>query len=398
MDKYLSERIKSLSESQTLAMAAKSRELKSQGIDIISLSIGEPDFNTPEFIKEAAKQAIDDNFSHYPPVAGYVEVLEAISRKFKRDNNLDYAPNQIVVSNGAKQSLANVLLSLLDPGDEVLVPTPYWVSYIELIKLAGGIPVFIKADVESDFKITGEQLKSAITDKTKLVMFSSPCNPSGSVYSKNELEGLKNVLVNHPDIFVIADEIYELINYGEKHFSIACFEDLYNQVITVNGVSKGFAMTGWRIGYIGAPLWLAKAVIKMQGQITSAASSIAQKAAQVAVEADPEVISGMRDEFLKRRDMMLEKLNKIEGIRCSIPTGAFYLFPDVQYFFGKSHNGRTIKNADDLCIYLLEEAKIALVTGSAFGNPECIRLSYAASTADLTEAASRLKKALEQLQ
>jgi|TARA_B110000879_G_scaffold115991_1_gene154279 aspartate aminotransferase len=398
MDQYLSERIKSLSESQTLAMAAKSRELKAQGIDVISLSIGEPDFNTPEFIKEAAKRAIDDNFSHYPPVPGYSEVLEAISKKFKRDNNLDYAPNQIVVSNGAKQSLANVLLSLLDPGDEVLVPTPFWVSYVELIKLAGGIPVFIKADVESDFKITGDQLKSAITDKTKLVMFSSPCNPSGSVYSKNELEDLKNVLVNYPNIFVIADEIYELINFGEKHFSIACFKDLYNQVITVNGVSKGFAMTGWRIGYIGAPLWLAKAVIKMQGQITSAASSIAQKAAQAAVEADPKVMSGMRDEFLKRRDMMLEKLNEIEGIRCSIPKGAFYLFPDVQHFFGKSFNGKRIENADDLCMYLLQEARVALVTGSAFGNPECIRLSYAASNDDLIEAASRLKKALEQLQ
>lgn len=397
MEQYLSTRIKSLSESQTLAMAAKSRELKAQGIDIISLSLGEPDFNTPDFIKEAAKKAIDDNFTHYPPVAGYTEVLEAISAKFKRDNNLDYSPKQIVVSNGAKQSLANVLLSLIDEGDEVLVPTPYWVSYVELIKLAGGIPVFIKSDVSSDFKITDAQLSAAITDKTKLIMFSSPCNPSGSVYTKNELESLKNVLVKHPSIFVLADEIYELINFGEKHFSIACFKDLYNQVITVNGVSKGFAMTGWRIGYIGAPDWIAKAVTKMQGQITSAPSSIAQKAAQAAVEADPESVKNMRDAFLKRRDFMLEKLNKIPGLKCSVPTGAFYLFPDVQFFFGKSYNGKTIENADDLSMYLLEEARVAVVTGNAFGNPECIRLSYAASDEALSEAASRMSKAFAQL-
>ncbi len=397
MEQYLSERIKSLSESQTLAMAAKSRELKAQGIDIISLSLGEPDFDTPDFIKDAAKKAIDDNFTHYPPVSGYGEVLEAISDKFKRDNNLDYAPNQIVVSNGAKQSLANVILALINPGDEVLVPTPYWVSYVEIIKLAGGVPVFIYSNVDTDFKITGDQLKASITDKTKMIMFSSPCNPSGSVYSKDELASLKDVLVNHPNIFVVADEIYELINFGEQHYSIANFEELYNQVITVNGVSKGFAMTGWRIGYIGAPLWIAKAVAKMQGQITSAPSSIAQKAAQAAVEASPEKVEYMRSTFLKRRDLMLEQLTSIEGIRCATPTGAFYLFPEVKAFFGKSHGDRTINNADDLSMYLLEEARVGVVTGNAFGNPECIRLSYATSEENLLEAAARIKSALEKL-
>ncbi len=398
MEQYLSKRIKSLSESQTLAMAAKSRELKSQGVDIISLSLGEPDFNTPDFIKEAAKVAIDENFTHYPPVSGYGDVLEEISKKFKRDNNLDYAPNQIVVSNGAKQSLANVMLSLIDPGDEVLIPTPYWVSYVEIVKLAGGIPVYIKAGVETDFKITADQLEIAITDKTKMIMFSSPCNPSGSVYSKAELEHIKDVLVKHPSLFVIADEIYELINFGDTHFSIAQFKDLYNQVITVNGVSKGFAMTGWRIGYLGAPLWISKAVAKMQGQITSAPSSIAQKAAKAAVEAAPESVSYMKETFLRRRDLMLEKLRAITGMRCATPTGAFYLFPDVQYFFGKSYNGTTISNADDLSMFLLEEARVAVVTGSAFGNPECIRLSYAASDEELITAADRIKEALERLQ
>ena len=302
-----------------------------------------------------------------------------------------------MVSNGAKQSLANVLLSLVNDGDEVLVPTPYWVSYVEIIKLAGGVPVFINANVETDFKITADQLEKAITEKTKMLMFSSPCNPSGSVYSKDELESLKNVLVNHPGVFVIADEIYELINFGEDHFSIASFKDLYNQVITVNGVSKGFAMTGWRIGYIGAPLWIAKAVAKMQGQITSAPSSIAQKAAQAAVEANPSVVDEMKNIFLKRRDLMLEKLGSIKGMRCNVPTGAFYLFPDVQYFFGKQVNGKILKNADDLCMYLLEDARVALVTGSAFGNPECIRLSYATSEKDLIEAGNRIKKALDKL-
>lgn len=398
MEKYLSNRIKSLSESQTIAMAAKSRELKAQGVDVISLSLGEPDFDTPDFIKDAAKEAIDDNFTHYPPVSGYGEVLEAISTKFKRDNNLEYAPNQIVVSNGAKQSLANVLLSLIDEGDEVLVPTPYWVSYIEIIKLAGGTPIFIKSDVESQFKITAEQLKKAITSKTKMLMFSSPCNPSGSVYSQEELEALKDVLIEHPGIFVISDEIYELINFGEKHYSLACFKEIYNQVITVNGVSKGFAMTGWRIGYIGAPLWISKAVNKMQGQITSAPSSIAQKAAQSAVEANPEVVIDMKNTFLRRRDLMIKMLSEIKGLRCNVPTGAFYLFPEVSFFFGKQTNGTTIKNADDLCMYLLEEARVALVTGSAFGNPECVRLSYAASEKDLIEAVNRIKNALDKLQ
>lgn len=397
MEKYLSQRIKSLSESQTIAMSAKSRAMKAQGIDVISLSLGEPDFNTPDFIKEAAHQAIDQNITHYPPVPGFQEVREAISKKFKRDNQLDYSANQIVISTGAKQSLSNVILSLVNEGDEVIVPAPYWVSYIELVKLAGGIPQYVKSSVESDFKITAEQLKKAITPKSKLIIFSSPCNPSGSVYSKEELAALKDVILEHPGLFVISDEIYELINFGTKHYSMASFPEIYDRVITVNGVSKGFAMTGWRIGYIGAPEWIAKACTKMQGQITSGASTISQKAAQAAVEADPSQVNAMKATFLKRRDLMLQLLSEIEGIKCNIPTGAFYLFPNIEAYFGKKYGDVVIDNADDLCMYLLEEGRVAMVTGSAFGNPECVRLSYAAAESELIEAAKRIKEALGKL-
>ncbi|MBD81096.1 MAG: aspartate aminotransferase [Crocinitomicaceae bacterium] len=394
MDKHLSIRIKSLSESQTIAMSAKSREMKQNGIDVISLSLGEPDFNTPEFIKEAAIEAINEDYSHYPPVPGYLELRQVISAKFKRDNNLNYSAEQIVVSTGAKQSLANVILSLVNEGDEVILPTPYWVSYLELIKLAGGVPVFVPSSIENEFKIRPEQLKNAITEKSKLMIFSSPCNPSGAVYSQAELEGLKNVIVQHPGFFVISDEIYEMINFESKHTSLASFDDIYNQVITVNGVSKGFAMTGWRVGYIGAPTWIAKACTKMQGQFTSATSGISQKAAQAGIEADPKQVEHMKITFKKRRDLMLKLLNEIEGIDCAIPTGAFYLFPDISFYFGKSYQGRPIQNAGDLCMFLLEEGRVALVTGEAFGNPECVRISYAASDSELIEAVSRIKNTL----
>ena len=394
MEKHLSYRINSLSESQTIAMSAKSREMKDNGIDVISLSLGEPDFNTPEFIKEAGIEAIKNNFTHYPPVPGYLELRQAISNKFKRDNNLSYSPSQIVVSTGAKQSLANVILSIVNEGDEVIVPTPYWVSYIELIKLAGGKPVFVSSSIDTEFKITPDQLENAITDKSKLMIFSSPCNPSGAVYSLKELEGLKDVIKNYPNFFIISDEIYELINFDSKHASLASFSEVYDQVITVNGVSKGFSMTGWRIGYIGAPEWIAKACTKMQGQFTSAPTGISQKAAQAAVEADPEVVEHMKHTFKKRRDLVLGLLNKIEGIKCTTPPGAFYLFPDVSFYLGKSYDGKTMNNTGDLCMFLLEVGNVALVTGEAFGNPECVRISYAASDKDLTEAAKRIKESL----
>ena len=394
MEKHLSNRINSLSESQTIAMSAKSREMKDKGIDVISLSLGEPDFNTPEFIKEAGIEAIKNNFTHYPPVPGYLELRQAISNKFKRDNNLSYSPSQIVVSTGAKQSLANVILSLVNEGDEVIVPTPYWVSYIELIKLAGGKPVFVSSSIDTEFKITPDQLENAITDNSKLMIFSSPCNPSGAVYSLKELEGLKEVIKNYPNFFIISDEIYELINFDSKHASLASFSEVYDQVITVNGVSKGFSMTGWRIGYIGAPEWIAKACTKMQGQFTSAPTGISQKAAQAAVEADPEVVEHMKHTFKKRRDLVLGLLNKIEGIKCTTPPGAFYLFPDVSFYLGKSYDGKTMNNAGDLCMFLLEVGNVALVTGEAFGNPECVRISYAASDKDLVKAAKRIKESL----
>lgn len=390
----LSDRINNLTESATLAMARKSRELTSKGLNIISLSLGEPDFNTPDFIKEAAKKALDDNFTKYTPVNGYLDLREAISLKFKRDNNLDYTPDQIIVSTGAKQSIANVVMSLVNPGDEVIIPTPFWVSYEEMVKLAEGKCVFIKSGIESDFKITREQLEKAITPKTKLMIFSTPCNPTGSVYTREELKGIAEVMEKNPRFHVIADEIYEHINFAGKHESLASFESIKDRVITVNGVSKGFAMTGWRIGFIGASKEIAEACNKMQGQITSGTCSIAQKAAKAAMLADPALTVPMREAFLKRRDLILKMLNDIPGLRCNVPQGAFYVFPEVHSYFGKSYQGKTIHNADDLCLFLLEHAQIALVTGDAFGEPHCIRISYATSEELITEAMVRLKKAL----
>lgn len=393
----VSDRVKNLSESATIAMARKSRELKAQGIDVISLSLGEPDFNTPDFIKDAAIKGIHQNYSKYMAVNGYEDFREALSAKFKRDNNISYSPDQIVVSTGAKQSIANVVLSTVNPGDEVIIPAPYWVSYEEIVKMAEGVPVIIETKIEDDFKITADQLKNAISDKTKLMIYSSPCNPSGSVYLKDELRSLADVLMNHPEIIVISDEIYEHINFTDSYFSLAAFDDVYNQVVTVNGVSKAFAMTGWRLGYIGAPEWIAKACTKIQGQFTSGASSVSQRAALAAVSADPSVVGEMKDAFLERRNFIIEKLRSISGIKINQPEGAFYVFPDVSELFGKSFGDRKIENADDLCLYLLEEAKVALVTGNAFGSPACLRISYAASMDELIEAMSRISNALNQL-
>ncbi|MCW4469331.1 pyridoxal phosphate-dependent aminotransferase [Flavobacterium sp. MFBS3-15] len=390
----LSDRINNLSTSQTLAMAAKARELKAQGKDIISLSLGEPDFNTPDFIKEAAIQAIHDNYSTYSPVEGYAELKEAICRKFKRDNNLDYKPSQIVVSTGAKQSLYNIAQVMLNDGDEVILPAPYWVSYFEIIKLSGGVPVEVPTSVDNDFKITPGQLEAAITPKTKMMWFSSPCNPSGSVYSREELTTLGKVLDKHPNIYIVSDEIYEHINFSGTFCSIGSIPGLFERTITVNGVAKAFAMTGWRIGYIGAPEFIAKACTKMQGQITSGANSIAQRATITAVDADPSVLKDMVAAFHSRRDLVVGLLKEIPGVKINVPEGAFYVFPDVSSFFGKTLKGVTINNADDLSMYLLEHANVATVTGDAFGNPNCIRFSYATSEALLTEALKRIKEAL----
>ena len=393
----LSDRVKNLSESATIAMARKSRELKAQGIDVISLSLGEPDFNTPDFIKQAAKEGIDQNYSKYMAVNGYEDLRMAISAKFKRDNNINYSKDQIVVSTGAKQSIANVVLSLINPGDEVIIPAPYWVSYEEIVKMAEGVPVGIETSIENDFKITPDQLKAAINTKTKLMIYSSPCNPSGSVYTKEELRGLADVLKDHPSIVVISDEIYEHINFTNSYFSMAAFDDMYNQVVTVNGVSKSFAMTGWRLGYIGAPNWIASACTKIQGQFTSGASSISQRAALAAISEDPKVVIPMKNAFLERRNYMIKELRSISGFNINEPEGAFYLFPDVSAFFGKEFKGNKITNADELCLFLLEEAKVALVTGNAFGSPNCIRISYAASMEELKEAISRIKNAISLL-
>jgi len=390
----LSDRINNLSTSQTLAMAALARELKAQGKDIISLSLGEPDFNTPDFIKEAAKKAIDENYSTYSPVDGYAELKEAICRKFKRDNNLEYKPANIVVSTGAKQSLYNIAQVMLNDGDEVILPAPYWVSYFEIIKLSGGVPVEVPTSVESDFKITAEQLEKAITPKTKMMWFSSPCNPSGSVYSREELTAIGKVLEKHPNIYIVSDEIYEHINFSGTFCSIGTIPGLFEKTITVNGIAKAFAMTGWRIGYIGAPEFIAKACTKMQGQVTSGANSIAQRATITAVDADPKVLNEMVSAFKNRRDLVVGLAKEIPGIKINIPDGAFYLFPDVSSFFGKTLKGKLISNADDLSMYLLSEANVATVTGDAFGNPNCIRISYATSEALLTEAFKRIKEAL----
>ena len=386
-----------MEESATIAMSRKSRELKAEGKDIISLSLGEPDFFTPQFIKDAAVEAMDNNFTMYTPVQGYDDLRESISKKFKRDNGLDYTKDQIVTSTGAKQSIANVVLSIINPGDEVIVPAPYWVSYLEIVKVAEGIPVIIKAGIDKDFKISGAQLEAAITPKTKMLIFSTPCNPTGSVYRKEELKELADVLKKYPHIVVISDEIYEHINFVGKHESLAQFPEVYNQVVTVNGVSKAWAMTGWRLGYIGAPKAIADACTKVQGQFTSGTCSITQKATIAAMEADPIVLKEMITAFNKRRILVLNALNTIKGVKANVPIGAFYVFPDISAFFGKSYNGTTVHNADDMCLYLLDEALVALVTGDAFGDQNCIRISYAASDETLIEAMKRIKSALEKL-
>ena len=375
-------------------MAALARELKAQGKDIISLSLGEPDFNTPDFIKEAAKKAIDENYSTYSPVDGYVELKDAICRKFKRDNNLDYKPANIVVSTGAKQSLYNIAQVMLNDGDEVILPAPYWVSYFEIIKLSGGVPVEVPTSVETDFKMTAAQLEAAITPKTKMMWFSSPCNPSGSVYNREELTAIGKVLDKYPNIYIVSDEIYEHINFSETFCSIGSIPGLFERTITVNGVAKAFAMTGWRIGYIGAPEFIAKACTKMQGQVTSGANSIAQRATITAVDAEPKVLNEMVLAFKNRRNLVVELAKAIPGLKINVPDGAFYLFPDVSSFFGKTLRGKLINNADDLSMYLLSEANVATVTGDAFGNPNCIRISYATSEEILTEAFKRIKEAL----
>ena len=390
----LSERLLSMEESATIAMSRKSRELKAQGKDIISLSLGEPDFFTPQFIKDAALEAMNNNFTMYTPVPGYDDLRESIALKFKRDNNLVYTKDQIVVSTGAKQSIANVVLSLINPGDEVIIPAPYWVSYLEIVKVAEGIPVIVHAGIENDFKITGAQLEAAITPKTKLMLFSTPCNPTGSVYSKDELKDLANVLQKYPSLIALSDEIYEHINFEGKHESLAQFPEIYDQVVTVNGVSKAWAMTGWRLGYIAAHKDIAAACDKVQGQFTSATCSITQKAAIAAMNADPKVLDEMIGAFKSRRKLVLEALAEIPGLVSNKPGGAFYVFPNVSSFFGKSYNGRKISNSDELCMYLLEEGLVALVGGDAFGDPNCMRISYAASEKTLTEAMKRIKNAL----
>jgi len=396
----LSNRIQSLSESATLAMASKSRKLKAKGVDVINLSIGEPDFNTPECVKDAAKKAIDDNHTHYTPVSGMPELKQAIADKFKRDNGLDYTAQQIVVSNGAKQSIANTLLCLVDPGDEVIVPSPYWVSYPEMVKLSEGKMVEIKTTIDQHFKITPEQLENAITEKTKVFLFNSPSNPTGAIYTKDELRALADVLVKHENIFIISDEIYEYITFNGKVFSIAAFDELKDRVITINGVSKGFAMTGWRIGYLAANEEIAKACNKLQGQITSGASSISQYASLSAVEAlecTSAEISDMVKAFYNRRELVIKLLSEIPGIKTYQPDGAFYIFPNVADYFGLSDGKTLIENDSDFCLYLLDKAHVAIVPGSAFGNPNCVRISYATSNDKLIEAIDRIKIALADL-
>ena len=395
MEHYLSERVKNLATSQTLAMAAKARELRGQGKDVIGLSLGEPDFNIPDFIKEAAKKAIDENYNSYTPVDGYLDLKKAIIKKFERDNGLIYSPSQIVVSTGAKQALYNIASVLINPGDEVILPCPYWVSYADIVKLKGGIPVEVKTDIENDFKMTGAQLENAITEKTKMIWFSSPCNPSGSVYSDEELLALSKVLENNKNIFIVSDEIYEHINYKGGHNSIGTYNAVKDRTITVNGVSKAFAMTGWRIGYIGAPEWIARACNKVQGQVTSGANCIAQRAVITALNENPDKIEYMVEEFKARRDLILELLGEIKGFNCNIPDGAFYVFPDISHYFGRTIDGFEINNASDMSMFLLEKALVATVTGNAFGNPNCIRISYAASKEQIVEAVKRIKSAIE---
>lgn len=393
----VSDRIEAMELSPTLAMSQKSREMKAQGIDVINLSVGEPDFNTPDHIKKAAQQAINDNYSHYSPVPGFVELRKAVVGKLKRENQLDYTVDQIVVSNGAKQSIANAMMSIVNQGDEVIIPSPFWVSYSEIVKLAEGTCVFIPASLDQDFKITAEQLENAITPKTKAFLFSSPSNPTGSLYSKEELRALADVFVKYPDIVILSDEIYEHINYVGAHESIAQFADIKDRVVVINGVSKGYAMTGWRIGYIAAPLWIAKACGKLQGQMTSGASSIAQMASVAALDGDQSSVNEMREAFRKRKDLALAQIKEVPGFEIREPKGAFYLFPQVTQLFGKSNGSVTINNATDLSLYLLETANVATVTGEAFGAPECLRLSYATSEEQMAEAIKRIKTAVEKL-
>jgi len=394
---YLSDRVKSLSVSQTLAMAQKSRELKAQGIDIISLSLGEPDFFTPDDVKEAAKKAIDENYTLYPPVPGYGDLRDAISQKFLEENGLNYSSEQIIVSAGGKHSLINVILSLVNPGDEVIILAPYWVSYYDQIIIAEGKPVVIEASLENDFKISPEQLEAAITPKTRLIIFNSPSNPTGMVYSYEEMEAIARVVEKHEGLFIISDEIYEHITFSGKHISLASFDFIYDRVITVNGVSKAYAMTGWRIGYIGAPLWIAKACNKLQGQFTSGVCSIAQRAALAAIKSKSNSREIMRQAFLRRRDLICRLLGDVRGLKVRVPQGAFYVMPDVSYYFGKSDGNTVIKDSDDLALFLLDKARVALVGGTAFGAPKCIRISYAASDENITEAVKRISFALELL-
>ncbi|MDC0096841.1 pyridoxal phosphate-dependent aminotransferase [bacterium] len=394
MNSKLSNRINNMATSATLAMAAKARELRQAGENIIGLSLGEPDFTVPDFVKDAAIKAVEDNYHSYTPVDGYADLKQAIITKFKRDNSLNYTPSQIVVSTGAKQSLYNLAQVLLNPGDEVLLPAPYWVSYSDISKVAGGVPVEIKTSIDRDFKVTPQELEKAIGPKTKMMIYSSPCNPSGSVYSKEELRALADVLVKYPDIIVISDEIYEHINFTQQHASMAHFEDMYDRTVTVNGVSKAFSMTGWRIGYIGAPEYIARACNKMQGQVTSGANCIGQKAAVTALENSPSKIKYMIDAFKERRGLILGLLADIDGFKINEPQGAFYVFPDISYYFGKTLRGTTINSATDFSLFLLENAKVATVTGEAFGDPNCIRISYAASNDDITAAMSQIKEVL----
>lgn len=397
MKKRTSDLLNRLSESATLAMAQMARELKASGVDIISLSLGEPDFDTPTELKQSGINSINANETHYTPVPGTQRVRDAIAKKFKRDNGLVYNSDQIVVSTGAKQSLANVILSLVNPGDEVILPAPFWVSYVELVKVAGGVPVILPTSIKEDYKIKPETLEAAINEKTRMMIYSSPCNPSGSVYTKEETAALADVLRKHDNMYTISDEIYELINFTSKHASLAAEPGMMDRVITVNGVSKGFAMTGWRLGYIGAPKWIADACTKIQGQFTSAPCSIAQAAASTAVEADPSIANSMVAAFLRRRDAMHSSLSKIPGINLNLPMGAFYLFPDVSELFGKSFNGKPLENSDDVAMFLIEEAHVATVSGAAFGTPECIRISYAAADEVLEEAVRRIEVAVNKL-
>lgn len=394
---YLSDRVKSLAVSQTLAMAQKSRELKAKGLDIISLSLGEPDFNTPDYIKEAAKKAIDENYSKYPPVPGYNDLRDAISEKFKKENGINYSSDQIIVSAGGKHSLINVILSIVNPGDEVIILAPYWVSYYDQIIIAQGKPVVVEAKLENDFKVNAEQIEAAITPKTRLIIFNSPSNPTGMVYTREEMEKIAHVVEKHEGLFIMSDEIYEHIIFDGEHVSMASFDFIYDRVITVNGVSKGYAMTGWRIGYIGAPVWIAKACNKLQGQFTSGVCSIAQRAALAAIKGTGESQKIMKEAFLRRRDLIYGLLGEIKGIKVRIPQGAFYVMPDISYFLGKSDGNTIIKTSDDFALYLLEKAQVATVGGDAFGAPDCFRISYATSDDLLVEAVRRIKAAVEKL-